>query len=469
MLHGFNAADGSEGWAFIPENIRPNLSNLTLDSCHQYYVDLSPMVYDIWDETWVTAGNEWTGWKTVLLGGNRLGGEEYFALEVTDPAVDSVSILWDTVLFSGRKSATIPAVGKVKVLEGKGGEVDGWVAVITSGYDEDAARTGSIAAVNFTDGSKETIWKEGNSNFDELATQARSGANPYYSLTSPVAVDSDNDGYLDLIYAGDTEGALWKFYYDYNDTLWKKVKLFATGGQPITGRPTLVFDDQDNLRVFFGTGKYLVGIDKDNSSRNAFYCIVETKFAGGPNDDNDGHYTNGPATPLGPSDLADMTAIQTEGELSNYRSGLSEAEQDAFNDRYDSGWYFQLDDPGTDPGERVLEESTVVAGVSFFTSFAPNEDICGFGGAARVYAVDYKTGLIATAGSDTTLSADNGGDITERYKELGPGLPSKVVFHRDASTGLSSVMVQTSDTTVHVETVTLTGRLWGIGSWKTVD
>jgi Tfp pilus tip-associated adhesin PilY1 len=111
----------------------------------------------------------------------------------------------------------------------------------------------------------------------------------------------------------------------------------------------------------------------------------------------------------------------------------------------------------------------VVAGVSFFTSFTPNEDICGFGGAARVYAVDYKTGLIATAGSDTTLSADNGGDITERYKELGPGLPSKVVFHRDASTGLSSVMVQTSDTTVHVETVTLTGRLWGIGSWKTVD
>jgi Tfp pilus tip-associated adhesin PilY1 len=230
-----------------------------------------------------------------------------------------------------------------------------------------------------------------------------------------------------------------------------------------------VFDDQNNLRVFFGTGKYLVGIDKDNSSRNAFYCIVETKFAGGPNDDNDGHYTNAPASPLGPSDLADMTAINTEGEFSNYLSGLSEAEQDAFNDRYDSGWYFQLDDPGTDPGERVLEESTVVAGVSFFTSFTPNEDICGFGGAARVYAVDYKTGFIATAGSDTTLSADDGGNITERYKELGPGLPSKVVFHRDASTGLSSVMVQTSDTTVHVETVTLTGRLWGIGSWKTVD
>jgi Tfp pilus tip-associated adhesin PilY1 len=164
-----------------------------------------------------------------------------------------------------------------------------------------------------------------------------------------------------------------------------------------------------------------------------------------------------------------MTAIKTEGELSNYLSGLSDSDRDAFNDRYDTGWYFQLDDPGTDPGERVIEESTVVSGVSFFTSFTPNEDICGFGGAARVYAVDYKTGLIATAGSNTTLSADGGGDITERYKELGPGLPSKVVYHRDSGTGLSSVMVQTSDTTVHVEEVTLTGRLWGIGSWRTVD
>ena len=471
MLHGFHAADGSEGWAFIPENIRPYLSNLTLDSCHRYYVDLSPTVYDVWAESWVTSGNEWTGWKTVLLGGNRLGGEEHFALDVTDPAVDSVSVLWDTVLFSGRKSSTIPAVGKVKVLEGTGGEVDGWVAVITSGYDEDAARTGRIAAVNFTSGSKETIWLEVNSKVNELETQARSGANPYYSLTSPVAVDSDNDGYLDLIYAGDTEGALWKFYYDYNDTLWKKVKLFATGGQPITGRPTLVFDDQDNLRVFFGTGKYLVGIDKINSSRNAYYCIVETKLqAANPSkDDNHDHYTNAPPSPLGPSDLADMTSVKTEGEFSNYLSGLSEAERDAFNDRYDNGWYFQLDDPGTDPGERVIEESTVVAGVSFFTSFTPSEDICGSGGDARVYAVDYKTGFIATAGSDTTLSADDGGNITERYKELGSGLPSKVVYHRDSGTGLSSVMVQTSDTAVHVENVTLTGRLWGLGSWKTVD
>jgi type IV pilus assembly protein PilY1 len=284
-------------------------------------------------------------------------------------------------------------------------------------------------------------------------------------------VDSDNDGYLDLIYAADTEGGLWKFYYDYNDILWKKVKLFDTGGQPITSRPTLVFDDQQNLRIFFGTGKYLVGQDKDDTAQNTYYCVIERKFVAKlSKDKNDGHYTIAPTTPLGPSDLADITLLRTAGELSVYLSGLSEAEQQAFNNKKDGvGWYFDLDDPGGQPAERVLEESVVVAGVSFFTSFYPNEDICGYGGDAKLYAVDYKTGFIATSGDHTTLHADTGGNITERYKALGVGLPSKPVFYRDLNSGLSSVMVQTSDTTVYIETVTLTGRLWGIGSWRTVD
>ena len=117
----------------------------------------------------------------------------------------------------------------------------------------------------------------------------------------------------------------------------------------------------------------------------------------------------------------------------------------------------------------MIEESVVVAGASFFTSFYPNDDICGYGGDARLYAVDYITSFIATNESGTVLKRDNGDDVAERYKDLGSGLPSKPVFHRDAGTGLSSVMVQTSDTTVHVESVTLTGKLWGIGSWKYVD
>ena len=348
--------------------------------------------------------------------------------------------------------------------------MDKWVAIITSGYDEDAARTGRIAAVNFPDGAKETIWQEGDSIVNELETQTRSGASLYYSLTSPVGVDADNDGYLDLIFAGDTEGSLWKFYYDYDDTIWKRSELFHSGGQPITARPTVAFDDQQNLRIYFGTGKYLIGKDKENTSRNAYYCIIEKKYeTQNPNDPNHGHFTNVEATPLGPGDLADVTSFSTKSHFNNYVINLTEAERDAFQRKYARGWYFQLEDPGGKPGERVMDESSVVDGVVFFTSFTPDEDICDYGGEARLYAVDYKTGTIATSGGDTALAAEGGGEITERYRTLGPGFPSRPAYHKDFATGLSSVLVQTNDATVHVEKVNLTGKLWQIGSWRYVD
>jgi type IV pilus assembly protein PilY1 len=221
------------------------------------------------------------------------------------------------------------------------------------------------------------------------------------------------------------------------------------------------------LRIYFGTGKYLIGSDKENSVRNALYCIIDSKYqASKPElDKNHGHYTNAPTSPLVPGDLADLTSIKSESEY----NVLSEVEKDVLDAKLAIGWYFLLDDPAGNPGERVLEEVTVVAGVVFFTSFTPDDDICGYGGTSRIYAVDYETGYIATAGGKTTLSAASGGDVTERHKELGPGLASQVVYYRAFGTGVSSVMVQTSDTTLYVEQVTLEGRLWDISSWRTVE
>ena len=256
MLHAFKASDGNETWAFVPENLLPGLKTLTTGACHKYYVDLGPVGTDVA----VQDVSGWT-WKTVLVGGARLGGTEYFCLDVTDPGSGAVSILWDTTPFSDRKSSTTPTIGKVKVKQLVGDPVEKWVVIITSGYREGLS-TGMIAALNVIDGTKELVWDETGTPVDELPTQAKSGSNPYYTLSSPTAVDSDGDGYLDLIYAGDTEGTLWKFYYDFEDLLWKKVQLFQTGGQPITTQPELVFDEDGKLRIYFGTGKYLVGVDK---------------------------------------------------------------------------------------------------------------------------------------------------------------------------------------------------------------
>ena len=369
MLHAIDSATGQEEWAFIPESIQAKLKKLTEEDCHKYYVDLTVNVSDVWD------GSKWL---TMLIGGNRFGGEEYFALDVTEPEYDKFEALWDIIPFPGLGilSSNVPVMGKVKAF---GGAADDWVAIITSGY-HDSDEKGRIAAFHISDGSRVEIWK---GHEDVIETQDKSAGSPYYSMTSPAAFDSDMDGYLDLIYAGDTEGSLWKFYYDYEKDEWDKFELFNTGGQPITAPPAIAFDFDGNLRIYFGTGAYLEESDKDNDIRNAFYCLVDKKQSTG--DANNGHYTG---TDSLTGQLQDLTAIVTKDQFDN---DLDAAAQTKATDK---GWYFQLDIPATYPAERVLDKALVVSGVVFFTAFVPNQDVCGYGGDARLYAIDYIYGVV---------------------------------------------------------------------------
>ena len=454
MLHAFRANDaetgcpgtacaGSEAWAFIPENIRANLDDLAAEGCHNYYVDLTPYVTDIWDGT---------EWKTVLIGGNRLGGDEYFCLDITDPAHDQFSVIWNIVPFSNKKSSTMPFVGKIQANQGTTDEVDKWLTVITSGYHEGTG-DGEIAAFNFTDGSKETIWNDGTSDVNVLTTQSKDALNPYYTLSSPNGLDSDEDGYIDLIFAGDTEGTLWKFYYDFQDNVWKKTVFFQATGQAITVKPDLVFDEYGQLRIYFGTGKYMVGSDKYNETWNTFYCIIDSPVDLGDTDPNDGHFTNTTATVK--SDLVDLTDVTTsEGFY-----GQSETTQDTV---YKTGWYIALDEPNG-PGERILEKAITISKVVFFTSFIPNSDVCGYGGDSRLYAIDFKTGLQAKNEGTSVLE---GMSENDRYKALGPGLPSEPVFYFDPVAKQPKLIIQTSETTVYEEDINISDNPMDILSWK---
>jgi type IV pilus assembly protein PilY1 len=444
MLHAFDSNTGQEDWAFIPEKIHSKLTELTVEDCHKYYVDLTPYATDVWD------GSKWL---TLLIGGNRFGGEEYFALDVTDPAHDQFSALWDVIPFPGKLSSTVPVVGKVKATGDEGDVVDEWVAIITSGYHNSSTDLGEIAALSVTDGSKLAIWDDGD---DEeyataLSTQAKDtyiADSPYYTLTSPSALDSDMDGYLDLIYAGDTEGSLWKFYYDYATDGWKKVELFNTGGQPITAPPALAFDFDGNLRIYFGTGKYLEESDKANNTRNAFYCLVEKKQY--PGNANDGHYTS--TTSL-TGQLQDLTATVTKDQFDNDLDAIAQVKAT------DKGWYFQLDIPAGLPGERVLGKALVVSGVVFFTSFVPNQDVCGYGGDARLYAIDYIYGVI----DDIVLT---GLETNKRYMDVGVGIPSEPVFYFDPETKTARLIIQKSDADVEDITPNLKERPMLIQSWR---
>lgn len=121
MLHAFNAGEknatgswvheggenpngdeiviGEEIWAYIPSNLLSELKELARLSygtdvgCkHRTMVDLSPQVWDVkidHDQNTNTVRE----WRTVLIGGERGGGDVYFALDVTDPK--DPAVLWE--------------------------------------------------------------------------------------------------------------------------------------------------------------------------------------------------------------------------------------------------------------------------------------------------------------------------------------------------------------------------------------
>jgi hypothetical protein len=88
---------GKELWAYIPSNILPQLSQLAMptygsNSCqHLPMVDLAPQAYDVFINYKGTRQ-----WRTVLIGGERGGGDVYFAIDVTDPsASDYPRVIWE--------------------------------------------------------------------------------------------------------------------------------------------------------------------------------------------------------------------------------------------------------------------------------------------------------------------------------------------------------------------------------------
>lgn len=83
---------GRERWAYVPSNLLSVLQNLAKPAYgvstnlqHRYMVDLSPQT---WEVRWSSSGTPY--WRTTLLGGERDGGDTYFALDVTDPGSPNV-------------------------------------------------------------------------------------------------------------------------------------------------------------------------------------------------------------------------------------------------------------------------------------------------------------------------------------------------------------------------------------------
>jgi len=387
MLHAFKESDGTELWAYIPEELLDDLQTATVTfGTHPYFVDGSPIAADI-----KTADGTW---HTIVVFGLRRGGASYYALDITDTT--SPMYMWTFTDSKIAETWSEPAIGKVRI-----GSSEKFVAFVGGGYNTPANNASGKAffVIDLETGNK--LWEYYN---DGTTLDDRQYMN--FSLpANPAAVDVNNDGFIDRVYIGDVGGQMWKFDVSATATAsWTGKRLFAAPlasgttnppgageyypAQGIYGAPTLALDKDLKLWLFFGTGDR--NHPNSTTAPNRFYGIKDTT-----------NMTNG-AT-LTETDLADVTGANATAA---------------------SGWFFRLG-----PGEKVLAAGNVFNMIAYFSTFTPTSTAtCETGfGTAKLYGVQAQTGYAAV--DFTTGVALVSTDATKtRSKTIGGGIASMPVI-----------------------------------------
>lgn len=257
MLHGFDARDGRELFAYVPAAVLGQLRELADPGyAHRYYVDGSP-----------TVGNAWIAgaWRTLLLGSTGAGGGSVFALDVTDPErVQPSSVLWE---FSHRDLGY--ALGRPALMALGSGR---FVVAVSSGARDPESLGGDIWLLDAADGRVLT----------------RIHLPEAGDLGQVTAISSMGDVTANRLYVGDSLGNLWRVDLagDAGGDLAIPPSLagkplfraLAPDGSPqaISAPVVAALDRSGQVRLLFGTGRfYRVGDDEPSAKTESLYGVLD--------------------------------------------------------------------------------------------------------------------------------------------------------------------------------------------------
>ncbi len=379
MLHALDGSTGAERWAYIPNILMPNLYRLAdkdYGNRHQYYVDGSPTVGDVYDPAAAK-------WKTILVGGLASGGRGFYALDVTDPATPIG--LWE---FNVKATASCPVAVTLGVSTDDcdlglsyGNPIitklgDGtWVVVVTSGYNNVSPGDGKgyVYVLNPITG---VIRKK------IQAMNAGQFLNPG-NTTTPLGlarlnnwVDDTNVNNTTLrVYGGDLQGYMWRFNLDAG-TAYAVARYTDPVGvaQPVTTKPEL--GEVDGVAfIYAGTGRYLGTSDLPSTQVQTIYGIKDVTSGVAP---------AAPIATRGATVVAQTLTNATTGT----GAGIRTATSNAVDITTKNGW--RVDLPNT--GERVNVDPKLQLGTLIIGSNIPASSACTSGGTSYLNFLDYKTG-----------------------------------------------------------------------------
>jgi type IV pilus assembly protein PilY1 len=428
MLHAFSGSNGRELFGFVPWAVFNNLPALSAPNFeHRYFVDSTPMVGDIQRTP--------TTWGTVLVGGLGAGGRGYYALDITSQNT-----------FAGATPATEEALASLPMWE------------FTSAQDDDLGYTFNEPSVNpvtaayqqiakTADGTTETgVWRvivgngfgstdgrailymlNANTGAVDVKIEATGVPVGTNGLATPTPVDTDFDGLIDTVYAGDTLGNMHKFQFSRaaganfvvarpTDTgaQWRHLGVVFASGQPITTAPSVAQScDGSGWNVAFGTGKLNENNDYTDTAARGFYGLVDN--------------ANSSALTIPASDVVNIP--YTGSTLPSGRAVRNWTTPDLTGQR---GWRMAFTG-----GERVLGNSTLPpdTGAVLFATTRPSGNVCSPGNTGFIMAVNFCTGRGNNLVVDGTLvggvSVDSTGVNKVSPTTVNPSNEPTVVCNQD--------------------------------------
>ena len=441
-LHAISSRTGEEAFAFMPEPLIDNIETLYNDSARDGKVygmdgDLTLWINDTDNNGIIDAG---TTDHAYLYAGMRRGGEQYYALDVSNstnpkfmfsiPEVDPVAF--------GELGQTWSKPVRSKMLVSANNVRD--VLIFGGGYDESQddkttrlpdTKGRALYIVDALNGS--VIWSGQPTAAAGGSTKAFTDMQ--YSIPSDITVIED-EGLASQIYVGDMGGQLWRFDIPNTDKTGADlvdggVIARLSGTTPETARrffhaPDLVlskFNGRTVLNIGIGSGYRAHPLDtviEDN-----FYQIRYPFKATG----NYGlHLDQVNQTTFDPIEMGDLydTTDNLIGE-SNDADVIAAERGDL---EASAGWFINMERGG----EKILGSSTTLQDVVRFISYVPgghNANVCEPDiGASYFYAVNIADGTPVDR-SDDSNSSNSKLTKDDRWKEIpGGGLapPVKTIF-----------------------------------------
>lgn len=432
MLHAFNASSGAEVFAYVPYAVRQRLPALTANPyTHLYTVDGLPSV-----------GDAYTGgaWRTMLVSGLGAGAPGLFALDVTNAAGLTEATAGGVARWElGDSDADVGHIFSRPILaKTRDGR---WRAIVGNGYNSANGHavlllvdldTGAVARIDTGVGS----------------------ADAPNGLSAVTTVSTADNGVVDVVYAGDLRGNLWKFDLSasaasgwgvaYRSGTAAAPLFTAASGQAITARPDVTRMAGGGYMVSVGTGRYVDVADNSSTGTQALYGIWDQGAA------------------VAASQLQTQTVVRTASgsdgrtyRLSTHAVGLpgdtalagDNAITKASYLATKRGWKLEL----PTSGERVVTEAVVRAGRLVVTTLIPGTTSCAGGGDGWVMDLDVATGnrapALDTNGDGVVSSADHLSGTMASGVQVG-SVPSAASIMRSRDRTLDDKLINTSAGTI---------------------